>query len=81
MDAYIGSIGLRLKNFISRCYARIPVPVEALRAAIPRMIKVKRYHRKYFIASISPAGEVRILWDYKNDRAKSKTKQLALRLP
>ncbi len=53
---------------------------EALKLALPRMIKLKRYHHKYFVASISPSGDVKIIWSHKNDRIKTKIRQLKLHL-
>jgi hypothetical protein len=54
---------------------------EALKLALPKMLKLKRYHHKDFVASISPSGDVKIMWSHKNDRVKTKIRQLKLHLP
>lgn len=54
---------------------------EALKSALPKMIKFKKNHRKYFVASISPSGDVKLMWSHKNDKIKTKIRQLKLKLP
>jgi hypothetical protein len=51
---------------------------EALNIALPKMIKLKKHYRKYYVASISPSGEVKIVWDYKKD--KERIRQIPLPL-
>jgi hypothetical protein len=53
---------------------------EALNSVLPKMVKLKKHYRKYFVASISPSGEVKIVWDYKKDKDRIKIKQLPLPL-
>jgi hypothetical protein len=53
---------------------------EALRIALPKMIRLKKHYRKYYVASISPSGEIKIVWDYKKDKTKIKIKQIPLPL-